>query len=326
VRGSEVNAKKCVQRLKGVRTPHLTYIMLSSLNDRDLAILLAGSQGARLAPARAGTDALASLRSGNESLVLEYLLQKQAEERRNALLARLQSAPLPAESVFSLLRMRHQQQQQLQALLTLGGTQAFDRHALVLGGSPAPNSLARPQPQPPSQIENLARIFRAQQQQSGSATLGGLLPPQPDSLLSIPELKRKGRIGTFPQKLHQILQELQLQPGGSEIASFLPHGCAFVIHKPHVFVQHVMPSYFRMSRFSSFQRQLNLYDFQRITDGPDKGAYYHELFVQGQPMMSTVMKRSKIKGIKKSSNSAEETSQAEDMMDGKVEDEETISA
>jgi hypothetical protein len=77
--------------------------MLSLQNDRDLAILLAGGQGARLAPARAGTDALASLRSGNESLVLEYLLQKQAEERRNALLARLQSAPLPAESVFSLL-------------------------------------------------------------------------------------------------------------------------------------------------------------------------------------------------------------------------------
>lgn len=44
------------------------------------------------------------------------------------------------------------------------------------------------------------------------------------------------------------------------------------------------------------QRQLNLYDFQRITEGPDKGAYYHELFVQGRPILSTMMKRNKIKG------------------------------
>jgi HSF-type DNA-binding len=35
-----------------------------------------------------------------------------------------------------------------------------------------------------------------------------------------------------------------------------------------------MPLHFRMSRYSSFQRQLNLYDFQRITEGPDKGAYH----------------------------------------------------
>jgi hypothetical protein len=278
---------------------------MSSVYDKDLETLLAGSQGARFAPAQAGTDALVSLISGNESLVREYVLQK-----RNALLARLQNAPLPA-SVFNLLIERQQQQQQqhkLQALLTLGGVQAFDRHAHVLRGSPTPNSFARPKPQPPSQLESLARIFRAQQQ-PGTATVGILLAPQPGSLLSLPEQhKRKGRTGTFPQKLHQILQELQLQPGGSEIASFLPHGHAFAIHKPHVFVQRVMPSYFRMSRFSSFQRQLNLYDFRRITDGPDKGAYYHELFVQGQPTLSTLMKRQKIKGIKKSSYSAEESS------------------
>ena len=45
-------------------------------------------------------------------------------------------------------------------------------------------------------------------------------------------------------------------------------------------------------------RQLNLYDFQRITEGPDKGSYYHELFVQGRPILSTMMKRNKIKGVK----------------------------
>lgn len=32
--------------------------------------------------------------------------------------------------------------------------------------------------------------------------------------------------------------------------------------------------------------------------GPDKGAYFHELFVQGRPILSTMMKRIKIKGVK----------------------------
>ena len=58
-----------------------------------------------------------------------------------------------------------------------------------------------------------------------------------------------------------------------------------------------MPNYFRMSTFSSFQRQLNLYDFQRIVEGPEKGAYWHELFQKDQPMLSTNMKRSKVKGV-----------------------------
>lgn len=115
--------------------------------------------------------------------------------------------------------------------------------------------------------------------------------------LSGTDRKRKGRTGTFPQKLHQMLSDLE-RAGQTDIASFLSHGRAFAIHKPRDFVKQVMPKYFRMSRFSSFQRQLNLYDFQRITEGPDKGAYFHELFVQGRPILSTMMKRNKIKGVK----------------------------
>jgi HSF-type DNA-binding len=108
---------------------------------------------------------------------------------------------------------------------------------------------------------------------------------------------RKGRTGTFPQKLHQMLSDLERLEGGKEIASFLPHGRSFAIHKPRDFVKFVMTKHFRMSRFSSFQRQLNLYDFQRINEGSDKGAYCHDLFVQGRPILSTMMKRNKIKGI-----------------------------
>jgi hypothetical protein len=45
--------------------------------------------------------------------------------------------------------------------------------------------------------------------------------------------------------------------------------------------------------------QLNLYEFTRITESSDKGAYYHELFIQDKPFLCTMMKRNKIKGVKR---------------------------
>lgn len=117
--------------------------------------------------------------------------------------------------------------------------------------------------------------------------------------------RRKGRVGKFPQKLHRLLNDL-MQRGRTDIASFLPHGRAFAIHNSSEFAKEVMPQYFRMSRFSSFQRQLNLYDFQRIAEGPNKGSYYHEFFVQGQPDISNYMKRNKIKGNMRCTTSAEQ--------------------
>jgi len=58
-----------------------------------------------------------------------------------------------------------------------------------------------------------------------------------------------------------------------------------------------MPKYFHMSSFSSFQRQLNLYNFQRISDGPERDAYYHEYFVRGDPELCSHIKRNKVKGL-----------------------------
>jgi HSF-type DNA-binding len=40
--------------------------------------------------------------------------------------------------------------------------------------------------------------------------------------------------------------------------------------------------WFRQTRYTSFQRQLNLYRFTRITSGPDKNGYHHPYFLRGR--------------------------------------------
>lgn len=147
-----------------------------------------------------------------------------------------------------------------------------------------------------SMLSNPALLLAAHQQQHSSPSVQSSIANDQLLLDAMEQGGRKGRTGTFPQKLHQMLSDLEKEEGGSEIASYLPHGRAFAIHKPNEFVKKIMPKYFRMSRFSSFQRQLNLYEFMRITDGPDKGAYFHELFHRGRPVLASQIRRNKIKG------------------------------
>ena len=71
--------------------------------------------------------------------------------------------------------------------------------------------------------------------------------------------------------------------GFADIVSWCPHGRAFIVRKPKQFASKTMRKYFKHTKFTSFQRQLNLYGFRRITKGTDGGAYYHELFLRGRP-------------------------------------------
>jgi HSF-type DNA-binding len=61
---------------------------------------------------------------------------------------------------------------------------------------------------------------------------------------------------------------------------------------------HHQPIWFSQTKFASFQRQLNLYGFRRMTTGKDKGAYFHEHFLRGMRQRVQQMTRQKIKGIK----------------------------
>lgn len=104
----------------------------------------------------------------------------------------------------------------------------------------------------------------------------------------------------FPSILHRLLMDLESIEGGREIACFtMPHGKSFIVKNLKRFESEVMPNYFpRMNRFASFQRQLNLYNFSRISgNGPDRGAYCHQLFDRDYPALARTMRRTKIKGL-----------------------------
>lgn len=99
----------------------------------------------------------------------------------------------------------------------------------------------------------------------------------------------------FPIKLHYTLSQIE-QDGLGHIMSWQPHGRCFVIHKPDEFKTCILSQYFDTSKMSSFQRQLSLYGFTRLTKGKDRGGYYHELFLRGKLSLAHNIQRTKVKG------------------------------
>jgi len=61
----------------------------------------------------------------------------------------------------------------------------------------------------------------------------------------------------FPIKLHAILDNIE-QDGHGHVISWQPHGRSFKVHKQEIFMKTILPQYFKLSKYASFQRQLNL--------------------------------------------------------------------
>ena len=120
--------------------------------------------------------------------------------------------------------------------------------------------------------------------------------PNPPFVLSNTKATRGGVYNPFPSVLHGMMEEA-MDKGFSDVISWQVHGRAFLIRDPKTFSTTVLPMYFKHSKLSSFQRQLSLYGFVRLTrDGPDIGAYYHEYFLRGRPFLCSRIQRTRVKG------------------------------
>lgn len=198
-----------------------------------------------------------------------------------------------------------------EALLSLLGSRT-EAPKIVLG-----HNVAKPVEKP--NLNNYARkqpehayldSSSAKPQNSGYFDASCLKDPDPVLIAS--RRARGGVTEPFPEKLHRMLKDVEKR-GDTDIIAFFSHGRAFAIHNQVRFVSEIMPKYFRQSRLSSFQRQLNIYGFKRITSGPDAGGYYHELFLKDRPTLAVHMRRVGVKGTKKTPPPSERVTGSKDV-------------
>jgi HSF-type DNA-binding len=83
----------------------------------------------------------------------------------------------------------------------------------------------------------------------------------------------------FPWKLHTMLEEVETY-NQQHIVSWQPDGTSFRVFRPEEFVQQIMPHYFHQTQYRSFQRMLNLYEFQKRLNGKYRGSYSHPNFIR----------------------------------------------
>ena len=70
-----------------------------------------------------------------------------------------------------------------------------------------------------------------------------------------------GNMMSFPLKLYEMLERVEAE-GCQEVVSWQSHGRCFLVHNAARFKE-TLPNFFKLSKIASFQRQLNLYGFQR---------------------------------------------------------------
>jgi hypothetical protein len=102
----------------------------------------------------------------------------------------------------------------------------------------------------------------------------------------------------FPWILHDMLEEAETGCFDA-IVSWFPDGHGFKVHQIDLFAERIIPCYFNQTKYKSFQRQLNVWGFQRVLEIDHRGGYQHNCFVRGLPALCGNMKRVRIKGTGK---------------------------
>ncbi|KAL7451029.1 hypothetical protein ACHAWC_002870 [Mediolabrus comicus] len=102
-----------------------------------------------------------------------------------------------------------------------------------------------------------------------------------------PRTGKRGVPQQFPRKLFLMLdmESNRLKSGGC--VSWSSCGRAFHIVDVTAFSKEILPTYFKTSKFSSFQRNLNLYGFNKI----NKGVYSHPQFRRGDKLALTQLRK-----------------------------------
>ena len=113
------------------------------------------------------------------------------------------------------------------------------------------------------------------------------------------KIKNESKPDNFLLKLYNILNNKE----NSKIIHWSQDGSFIVINNIHSLSQKVLPIYFNHQNYSSFVRQLNLYNFHKIRTNPNNNDQYfiHEYFNKSktQKEIMSFKRKAKINGEKK---------------------------
>mmetsp|Transcript_11255 Transcript_11255/g.15503 ORF Transcript_11255/g.15503 Transcript_11255/m.15503 type:complete len:414 (+) Transcript_11255:68-1309(+) len=108
----------------------------------------------------------------------------------------------------------------------------------------------------------------------------------------------------FPHKLHSMLEieSARMETCALGSVQWEKHGFTFRILDANRFETETIPKYFKHTKYTSFQRQLNLYGFRRLSKGEDQGSYFHPKFQRNRKDLLYEIRRLPVKSSSTSSD------------------------
>ena len=99
--------------------------------------------------------------------------------------------------------------------------------------------------------------------------------------------KKRTDCPNFLLKLYDILENDEYK----KIISWSEDGNNFVIHDTHAFSQNILPQYFKHNNYSSFIRQLNMYNFHKQKSGQNEHIFHNKNFIKNRKDLIKEIKR-----------------------------------
>ena len=91
----------------------------------------------------------------------------------------------------------------------------------------------------------------------------------------------------FLLKLYTILETPEYQ----NIIHWRDNGKYFIVQNLHDFTENILNKYYKHNNYSSFVRQLNMYDFHKKRSSQNEHIFQHKLFTKGQKELIPTIKR-----------------------------------
>ncbi|CAM9881524.1 unnamed protein product, partial [Laminaria digitata] len=140
-------------------------------------------------------------------------------------------------------------------------------------------------------VKRAAAAFESQMaassSSSSSSTPSPVASPASISVSKYPRFGKRGAPQAFPSKLYEILEG-----ENPDIVGWTSTGRGFEVRDHARLSSEVLGRFFKQDKFSSFQRQLNLYGFRKITKGSEAGSYQHPHFRRGERTTLLTIRRS----------------------------------